>query len=199
MPLPRNEPAGNPHTQSETDTDVPLRTRPEEKGGEKLDSMDEIYQRYARTVYRYLLSLTRSEDLAEELTQETFCQAIRTIGRFDGSSKISTWLCGVAKNVLLTWRRKHPQHENIEEADPVSADSVEEDAIRSAERVELYRHLQSLPERSREVFYLRIGGGLSFREIGEVLGKTENWARVTFYRGKEQLRKEVANNETDTL
>ena len=76
---------------------------------------EEIYQKYAKTVYRYLLSLTNDEDLAEELTQETFYQAIRSSDRFDGSCKLTTWLCAIAKNVLLTHRRKHPPHEDVDE------------------------------------------------------------------------------------
>ncbi len=68
------------------------------QGGETVESMEEIYQSYAKTVYRYLMSLTRSEDLAEELTQETFVQAIRCIGKYDESCKLSTWLCAIAKN-----------------------------------------------------------------------------------------------------
>ncbi|MBO6206809.1 MAG: sigma-70 family RNA polymerase sigma factor [Lachnospiraceae bacterium] len=102
--------------------------------------MDELYQQYARTVYRYLKSVTHNEDVAEELTQETFYRAIRSIDRFDGSCKVSTWLCAIAKNLYLS--------------------------------------------------YLRIFGGLSFAEAAELLGKSENLARVTFYRGKEKLRKD---------
>ena len=166
-----------------------------------MQSMDEIYQEYAKTVYRFLLSRTRSEDLAEELTQETFCQAIRTSGRYDGSSKVSTWLLGIAKNVLLSYRRKHPPEESIEEAalkaetagdSALQTESAEDAAIRSAARVELLRKLHGLKEPEREIVYLRVYGGLSFREIGDVFSKTENWARVTFYRAKEALRKELS-------
>lgn len=63
-----------------------------------MQSIEEIYQNHAQTVYKYLLSLTHQADLAEELTQETFYQAIRSIDRFDGSCKITTWLCAIAKN-----------------------------------------------------------------------------------------------------
>lgn len=165
------------------------------KGGEKeLQSMDEIYQQYAQTVYKYLISLTRNEDLAEELTQETFCQAIKSIHRFDGKSKVSTWLCGIAKNLFFTYLRKHPAHENIDEVD-VPVESAEKEALENLGKVELMKKLHGLEEPYREVTYLRAFGGLSFAEIGEVLGKTENWARVTFYRGKEKLRKEVQENE----
>ena len=152
--------------------------------------MDEVYRQYARTVYRYLLTLTRDGDLAEELTQETFYQAIRSSERFDGSCAVSTWLCAIAKNVLSAYRRKHTAVEDVDDQ-TLAVPSAEADALRSVEQLELLKRLHALREPYREVLYLRAFGGLSFREIAEVQGKTENWARVTFYRGKELLRKEV--------
>ena len=159
-----------------------------------MKSMDEVYDRYANTVYRYLLSLTRDPDVAEELTQETFYQAIRSSGRYDGSSSVSTWLCAIAKRVHLVYIRKHPPHEDISAAEIARA-SAEESAIENEARRELMKKMHSLKDPMREVMYLRVFGGLSFREIGEILGRTENWARVTFFRGKESLRKEIENDE----
>ncbi len=159
-----------------------------------MESMEEIYKQHARTVYRYLLSLTRDGDLAEELTQETFYQAIRSSDRFDGSCAVSTWLCAIAKNALRTHRRKHPAAEDIDEQ-TLTIPSAETEAETEAGRMELLKKLHALREPYREVLYLRAFGGLSFREIGEVQGKTENWARVTFYRGKELLRKEVDEDD----
>lgn len=153
-----------------------------------MQPMDEIYRQYARTVYKYLLSLTRDADLAEELTQETFYQAIRSSGRYDGSAKVTTWLCGIAKNVLFSWRRKHKETAPLDDAE-MTVESAEDEALSSMGKLELIRLLHGLPEPYREVMYLRAFGGLSFKEIGEVSGKTENWARVTFYRGKEKLKK----------
>ena len=155
-----------------------------------MQSMDEIYQQYAQTVYGFLLAQTRDENLAEELTQETFYQAIRTSDRFDESCKVSTWLCAIAKNVLFTYRRKHPVTEEMDETLPAGA-STENEALGNLGRMEVLRLLHGLPEPGREVMYLRVFGGLSFAEIGEVHGKSENWARVTFYRAKEKLRKDV--------
>ena len=159
-----------------------------------MQEMEVIYQQHAQTVYRYLLSLTRDEDLSEELTQETFYQAIRSSGRYDGSCKVTTWLCAIAKNVLQSYRRKHPSHEDLETADLVSP-SAEQEADLSLSRVDLMRSVHALPEPYREVLYLRLFGDLPFREIGDIFGKPENWARVTFYRGKEKLRKEFTDNE----
>ena len=77
----------------------------------------------------------------------------------------------------------------------VDCDRVDEKILASFEKVELVRLLHNCKEPYREVLYQRIFGNLSFREIGEVLGKTENWARVTYYRGKELLRKGMIENE----
>ncbi len=160
--------------------------------------MQRNYQEYARTVYKYLLSLTRDEQIAEELTQETFCQAIKSCEKYDGSCSMPTWLCAIAKNVLRTYRRKHPPFEDIDDIpeEAFAVPSAESGAEASDERVRLFRRLHELPEPYREILYLRIFGGLSFREIGEVQGKTENWARVTFYRGKEKLR-DTLSEETN--
>lgn len=158
-----------------------------------MQSIEEIYQKYAQTVYRYLFSLTRNQDLSEELTQETFYQAIRSIGRYDGSCKISTWLCAIAKNQLYVYQRKHPAAEQWEKSD-IAVPSAENDMLAKDNRVELLKKLHQCPEPFREILYLRIFGNLSFREIAEILGKTENWARVTYYRGKEKLRKEFEDN-----
>ena len=155
--------------------------------------MDEIYQRYAKTVYRFLLARAGNDDLAQELTQETFYQAIKSIDRYDESCKISTWLCGIAKNVLLTYMRKHPGTEDLEgsTAQELQTESAETAAIGQISKVDLLRQLHELEEPYREVMYLRALGGLSFKEIGEIQEKSENWARVTFYRVKEKLRKDV--------
>ncbi|MGN1192305.1 MAG: RNA polymerase sigma factor [Dorea sp.] len=159
-----------------------------------MQSMDEIYQKYARTVYKYLLSRTQNEELAEELTQETFYQAIQSIDRFDGKCKLSTWLCAIAKHQLLSYQRKHPPQDNLEETSS-SVESAEDKVLGSMNYVELMKRLHLCPEPFREILYMRIFGNLSFKEIGEIMGQTENWARVTYYRGKEKLKKGLSEDE----
>jgi len=159
-----------------------------------MQPMEEIYQEYAKLVYRYLLSLAKDPDLAEELTQETFFQAIRSIGRYDESCKISTWLCAIAKNVWHGYLRKDPETEDFQDQ-VIAVGSAEEKVLEEQERTDLLRKVHELPEPYREVIYLRIYADLSFREIGDVIGKTENFARVTFYRGKEKLKKAFSEEE----
>ena len=166
-----------------------------------MQSMEEIYRQHAQTVYRYLCSLTGDEDLSEELTQETFAQAVSSIGRFDGSCKVSTWLCAIAKNQLMAYRRRHPLQDSLDElaetgtAPAGTAPSPEEETVAAERKRRLYAAIHDSPEPAREVLYLRLLGGLSFREIGDVLGQSENWARVTFYRGKEKLKGKVSDDE----
>lgn len=157
--------------------------------------LDEIYREYAGYVYHYLCALTRDADLAEELTQETFYQAVKSVNRFDGRSSVSTWLCAIARNQLKVWQRKHPPTvELTEETLRETAPSAESEAISAEARGALYKRLHALPEPYRETLYLRLFAGLSYKEIGDIFGKTENWARVTFFRGKEKL-KEQENDE----
>ena len=156
--------------------------------------MGEIYQKHVQTVYRYLLSLVHDSDLAEELTQETFYQAIRSANKYNESCAVTTWLCAIARNVMRTYYHKHPPQENIEEHD-IGVSSAENEAISTMEKVDLLRLIHRLEDPAREVMYLRLFGALSFREIGEITGHTESWARVTFYRGKEKLKKEMGKDE----
>ena len=154
-----------------------------------MDDMSAIYQQHAQTVYKFLLAQCHDAGLAEELTQETFYQAIRSIGRFDGTCKVSVWLCQIAKHLWYQHLRRQKREVPLPEEDTgTPLPSAEDDVLARAGHLGLLRRVHALPEPGREVVYLRVFGGLSFREIGDVLGRTETWARVTFYRGKEKLR-----------
>ena len=163
----------------------------------KMESLEEIYQKHAQTVYAFLLSRTRNQDLAEELTQETFFQAVRTIDTFRGDSKLSTWLCGIARNLWLAHLRESRRTQPLEEtADMAKAYSPEEELSLQWDNLEILKLLHGLKEPAREVMYLRLIGNLTFGQIGEIMGKSENWARVNFYRGKEIIRREAEKHET---
>ena len=159
-----------------------------------MKDLDTVYRQHAQTVYKFLLSQCRDPQTAEELTQETFYQAVRSIDRFDGSCKVSVWLCQIAKHLWYQHLRKRKPEEPLPE-DGLPGPSEEEDVLTRQGHLDLLRQIHALPPSTREVVYLRAFGGLSFREIGDVLGRTETWARVTFYRGKEALRKGGADHE----
>lgn len=152
--------------------------------------IDKIYKEYFETVYKYLLYLTHNEDLSKELTQETFYKAVKKIDTYKGECKMSVWLCQIAKNLWYDYCKKNKKVISVEEEllGSYSTDTTEERVILNDEKISLFRKIQKLDEKTREVIYLRITGELTFKEIGIILNKTENWARVTFYRGKNQLK-----------
>ncbi len=155
-----------------------------------MQDMEQIYEQYFETVNKYLFCLTRNNDIAEELTQETFYKAVKKIDTYKGECKISVWLCQIAKNSWYDYCKKNKKVMRLEEEllEIQSDETTEEKVISNDEKISLYRKLQKLDEKTREVIYLRITGELSFKEIGMILNQTENWARVTFYRGKNQLK-----------
>ena len=159
-----------------------------------MEDLQIVYQQHAQTVYKYLLAQTRDPDLAEELTQETFYQAVRSVDRFNGRCKVSVWLCQIAKHLWYQHLRKR-QRESPEEPPESAVPSAEEGLLEREGQLDLLRQVHGLPAVQREVVYLRAFGGLSFREIGDVMGRTETWARVTFYRSKEKLRNGGAEDE----
>ncbi len=157
-----------------------------------MDSIESYYQEHGRKVYLYLLTLCHEEDTAEELMQETFCQAIRCLHRYDGSCSVYTWLCGIAKRLWLREldrRKRHPIAEP-EETMPDLQPPPDRTAEEKDSKMSLMRQIHALPAQEKELILLRATGALSFREIGEIFGKTENWARVTYYRAKQKLSKE---------
>ena len=162
-----------------------------------MEDMREVYRQHAQTVYKFLLAKTRDEHLAEELTQETFYQAVKSVDCFDGTCKVSVWLCQIAKHLWYQHLRKQKREtpRSPEDMPEAPGPSAEERLLEQEGRMDLLRLVHGLPEPAREVVYLRAFGGLSFREIGDVCGKTETWARVTFYRSKEKLRNGGAEDE----
>ena len=156
-----------------------------------MQDMEQIYEEYFETVNKYLFCLTHNNDISEELTQETFYKAVKKINTYKGDCKISVWLCQIAKNLWYDQCRKNKKIIDIKEEDLFdieSLDTTEQQVVSNEEKISLYKKMQKLDELTREVIYLRITGELSFKEIANILNKTENWARVTFYRGKQKLK-----------
>ena len=162
-----------------------------------MQNIEEVYKQYSNTVYKYLFCLTGKEEIAEDLTQETFAIAIKQINKFRGDCKISVWLCQIAKHLWYKELKKSKKNKNIsindlnEEIE--EAQTTEDIICEKEEKLKLFKDMQKLDEQSKEVMYLRMVGNLNFIEIGEILGKTPNWARVTFYRAKQKIR-EVNKN-----
>ncbi len=151
--------------------------------------IEKIYVEYFSDVYRYVLSLCREEDMAKEITQETFFKALRHIDKFNGSCKFYVWLCQIAKNTYFKAKAKQKRAAARLEADaPDPAIDVEKAYLDGEDARKIHILLHDLCEPYKEVFMLRVFGELPFSQIGELFGKTDNWARLIFYRAKKRIQ-----------
>ena len=153
---------------------------------------EDVYRRYFGDVYRYLLRLSGSATVAEDVTSETVLRAMQALPRFRGACDVRVWLCRIARNTYCSICRD-PDNQPMEEPGEEQRDSApspEEETLRREEGQRLRRLLHGLEEPYREVFLWRHYGGLGFREIGQLFGKSENWACVTYHRARGKLRKE---------
>lgn len=162
------------------------------EGGEKVTDFQEVYDLYFREVYRYALSLCRNRSVAEEITQETFFKALAKLDSFDGKCKISVWLCQIAKNTYISMCRKDKYLNFHADIDLFrSNDSIEEILFDKETAFAIHKVLHTLDEPYKEVFSLRTFGELSFKQIAELFGKTEAWARVTYHRARLKIKEDL--------
>ena len=163
--------------------------------------MDELYQQYSQIVFQFLYARCHDRELAQDLMQETFLRAIQCLDSYDKSCRLSTWLCQIARHVWLHELRKKKYHketslEHSLEQNPedficrylVSKHNTEKFALNRLDSQKALAAIQELAPTVRQVLLYRLVGELSFREIGDILGQTENWARVTFFRGRKKLK-----------
>jgi len=161
-----------------------------------MEEFEKMCHEEYQTVRKFLLRLSGSEALTEELTQETFYQAVKRWKGFLHQCAVSTWLCGIAKNLFYTYCRK-PKPASIDEVREKPAEDFVETLLDKEQRLQAHRLLHSLPEPYKEVVTLRTFGELTHQEIGALFGKPERWARVTYYRGRQMLVRLMKGEEID--
>lgn len=154
-------------------------------------SSEKLYEAYYMRVFSYAMTLAGDRTQAEEITQETFFRAFSKQSEFRGEASEVTWLCAIAKNFFLDEKRRQGRTEPIPEELPVSGRSMEQKAMDRDTSFRIHMALHALEEPYREVFELRVFGELSFREIGLIFKKTENWARVTYHRARLKLQERM--------
>ena len=157
-----------------------------------MTDFQEVYNLYFRDVYRYALSLCRNELAAEEITQETFYKALSKLDSFDGKCKVSVWLCQIAKNTYISMCRKEKHLDSSTDTELLPWNGRIEERIFDQETAfAIHKVLHTLDEPYKEVFSLRTFGELSFKQIAELFGKTEAWARVTYHRARLRIKEEL--------
>lgn len=162
-----------------------------DEGDETVTAFEEIYQEHFGGVYRYVFSLCRDESAAEEITQETFYKAMESMDQFRGETRMFVWLCQIAKNTYFTYAKRQKRHISDDGMHALAAKDIEE-AFFDKETADRALHLlHGLKEPYKEVFTLRVYGQLPFSQIGQLFGKTDSWARLIYYRAKQDIRRNL--------
>ena len=156
---------------------------------------EKMYEAYYMRVYSYVVMISGSRELAEEITQETFCRAMTKSASFRREADEVTWLCTIAKNLFYDEKRRQKKTGPIPEDIEADGKSIEQIAADRDSSFRIHMALHALDEPYREAFELRVFGELSFREIGTIFGKTENWARVTYHRARLKLQERMNADE----
>lgn len=149
---------------------------------------EKIFKEYKFFIYGYLFKLCRDSALAEELTQETFFRAYMNISGLRNENKIPVWLCQIAKNTYFAWYNEQKKQTPFDErVDVNDCFDIEEQFVKKDLTEKALKCLHNLDEPYKEVFMLAVFGQVSLKDISIMFGKSESWARVTFYRAKQKL------------
>ncbi|WP_130805304.1 RNA polymerase sigma factor [Senegalia massiliensis] len=160
------------------------------------EEFEKIYQIYFKDIYYYMLSLSKDKHIAEDITSETFLKAIKSIDKFRGDTKLRVWLCQIAKNEYFSYLRKNKKVDFRKDLDDIiekeETDLFEKDIISNEGFIKISNIIHSsLKEPYNKIFRLRVYDELSFKEIGNIFGKTDNWACVTYHRARKKIQKEL--------
>lgn len=161
---------------------------------------EQIYSKYFQEVYLYIKSLSHDVNIAEEITQDTFFKALKAIEKFDGSKDIRAWLFTIAKNTYFThYKRKKRQIDSELFEEPCTGVHIVKHLMNEEDAFAVHQFLHLMDEPFKEVFSLRTFGELPYEKIGRLFGKSEGWARVTFFRARKQIIEymEEMNHERD--
>jgi len=156
--------------------------------------LEELYKEIQPRIYAFFFVKTSSREIAEDLTQEVFYEAIKGLSRFSHQSTIQTWLFSIARNRLKKYYRSQKYKKDIEKMvmnEELGRNTPEEEVLKKEEQRNLIQRINQLDELTKEIVTLRVYGELSFKEIGMLVERSENFVRVTFHRAKLKLQKEM--------
>lgn len=165
----------------------------EREGGDVVNRLQQLYSEHQQRIYKYFYARTANRQSAEDLTQDVFYEATKTIHQYRGDASLTSWLYAIANNLLKKYYRskKYEQslHMKLEAPNMQLAVSVEDFVEQQIEVQAIHTRIRQLEETAQQIILLRLYSELSFKEIGEIVGCTENYARVQFHRLKQQLKR----------
>lgn len=151
-----------------------------------MEDINKLYDMYAKDIYKFIISISLNHEVAEDVMQSTFLSAIKSIHTFKGYSSVKTWLFGIAKNEYYTYLRKNPNNLKLEDINEIHYIQENNELY-----ISIMKKIQELKEPQKQIVILRIINDMSFKEIGTVVGKSENYCRVNFFREKQKLWEDI--------
>lgn len=158
---------------------------------------EEIYRRHFSDVYRYILRLSGDAHIAEEITSETFFKAMQTIDKFRGECDVRVWLCQIAKNLYYSHLHRKRRFVQVDAAEGIETDRTDEGLLDRESAAQLQRILHRIDEPYKEVFMWRVFAQMSFKQIAQIFGKTDNWACVVYHRARMMIKKKMEDEENE--
>ena len=163
--------------------------------------LEETYQKFQKELYLYLYSLCRNRHQAKDLLHETFLKALLALP--DGHTNMRAWLYMVARNLFYNQQKKRSKEilskeQNVVPEDCEKGDLLENILAEESRRM-LYRALQNLDLKKREIIQMQYFGGMSQKEIAAVLHITPENVRVLAYRAKKELKKYLESYEMENV
>lgn len=157
-----------------------------------MNEFEKIYLEYFNDVYKFVLSISKNNSIAEDIVQETFFKALKSIDRLSNDSSVKSWLFQIAKNTYLTYISKGKKNITLDNIGDIANNiDIEREFLNKETSKKIHKIIHKLKEPYKEVFYLRIFSGLSFKEIADIFDKEENWARQIFHRSKIMIKEKI--------
>ena len=164
-----------------------------------MTEFEKIYRTYFNDVFLYIRRLSKDDHLAEEITSETFFKAMRSLDSFRRDCDIRVWLCQIAKNCYFSYLKKAGRTEPLDDTGflnlSLQDESVEEHLLRQDEAQQVQKILHNLPDPYKEVFMWRVFADLSYKQIGQIYGKSDNWACVTYHRARNMIKERLGDSK----
>ncbi|MBR6646858.1 MAG: sigma-70 family RNA polymerase sigma factor [Clostridia bacterium] len=157
-----------------------------------MTEFEKLFNENRDFIFKYLMKLSHNASLAEELTQETFFRAYINYPSLKNKEKASVWLCQIAKNTYFAYFNEQKKYTSVEDSVVTATEQNPEESFVQKELSEkALKCLHELEEPYKEVFMLSVFGGFSLKDISITFGKSESWARVTFYRARQKLSEKM--------
>ena len=153
----------------------------------------ELYQRYVDKIYKFVFYKTMHKETAEDLTSKVFFKVLKKINTYkEGNASFQTWLYTVARNTVIDHYRSQKKDYNIDDIwDLSNKEDVAENVEVSMQIEKVKEYLKDLKTDQREIMMLRLWQGLSYKEIAEVIGKSEANCKMIYSRTVKKMRENL--------